>query len=146
MKVKKYTHVRNAHVRNIKVYEPITITLIITAVLCCGILNATDGSKDHLIRESIPRITARDDGGDEDNPLEGLYGDDEDANFVNQKMLLTRRIIQLLTTQQTLSPSHIIATSISKVFHSVGRSELEVMTAGIRNSPPTTVSAGSSDL
>ncbi len=32
-----------------------------------------------------------------------------------------------------------------KVFHSVGRSELEVMTAGIRNSSPTTVSAGSSN-
>ena len=32
-----------------------------------------------------------------------------------------------------------------KVFHSVSRSELEVMTAGIRNSSPTTVSAGRSD-
>ena len=63
------------------------MTLIITAVLCCGILNATDGSKDHHIRECIPRITARDDGSDEDNPLEGLDGDDEYTNFVNQKML-----------------------------------------------------------
>ena len=43
-------------------------------LLCCGISN--DGSQDHHIREGVPRVEARADGSNGEDPFEGL--DDND--------------------------------------------------------------------